>query len=565
MPLGLAWWRPFAEIARLRRIGEILLKNGLGFLVEHFELGRFMPGWRRRALGDGPAASLSMPERVRRTLEELGPTYIKLGQLLSTRPDLLPPDVIAQLSLLLDSAPPVPAKDIRQQLEAELGQVVERAYATFDWEPIASASIGQVHRATLPNGERVVVKVQRPGVERVVAADLDLLMRQLRFVERRSAALRDYHLADLLDEFAASLREELDYTIEGRNADRLRRNLGPEPLARVPRIHWELTTRRVITMEDLGGLTLTDLPRLREANYDLPAVADLVVQLYLKMVFDDGFFHGDPHPANILVCDERIGLVDFGMMGHLSDATKANLRDVLWAVVAQDVEEMVEVIRRMDAMAPHTDRPALARDLQRFLRRYHGIALEDVPIADLLRDFFGACLRHHLRLPAEMAVLMRTVLLLEGLALALDPTYDFVVAVQPFVARIAAERYSPRHLSQQGLRALRQAERLALDLPPRLGNITAQMERGQLTLGVDVRRLENILRRLDVVANRLAFSIVVAAMIVGSSLILMGGETAARFYLPLIGVPLPIAQIGFILAGLMAAWLLLSIIRTRGV
>ena len=566
MPLGFFWRRPYQEIARFRQISEILLKNGLGFLAERLELDGFLPPWRRRATeSDRQVARLSVPERVRRTLEELGPTYVKLGQVLSTRPDLLPPDYISQLTMLLDSAPPVPAKEARAQLEAELGQVTESIFAGFEWEPIASASIGQVHRAVLKDGQRVVVKIQRPGVDQVVEADLDLLLRQIRFVEGRSAAVREYRLSELLAEFAHALREELDYTCEGRNADRLRENLAGDPRAWVPRVFWEYTTRRVLTLEDIGGLKLSELEALQAENYDLAAIATVVVDLYLKQVFEDGFFHGDPHPANILVCDERIGFVDFGMVGHLSEATKANLRDLLWAVVAQDVDEMVYTIQRMGAVVGPSDLQGLTRDLQRLLWRHYGLSLEEVPISEFLREVFAIAFRHRVRLPAEMAVLARTVLVLEGVAQCLDPGFRLVEAAQPFVTRIVQERFSPAHLSRQGLRALRQMEHLAHDVPPRLSSISAQLEEGRLTLGLDVRRLESILRKLDVVANRLAFSIVVAAMIIGSALVILGGDQAAVFRLPFLGLGLPIAQVGFVAAGLMAAWLIFSIIRSRGV
>lgn len=566
MPLGFGWRRPYAEIVRLRQIGEILLKNGLGFLVERLELGRFLPGWRRRSAdSERRMARLSVPERVRCTLEELGPTYIKLGQLLSTRPDLLPPEYIAQLTLLLDAAPPVPAKEIRQQLETELAQVTEDVFAVFDWEPIASASIGQVHRAVLRDGQRVVVKIQRPGVDRLVEADLDLLLRQMRFIEGRSAAVREYALSDLLGEFAHNLLDELDYTIEGRNADRLRENLRSDTRARIPRIIWKYTTRRVITMEDIGGIKLSELDRLRAEGYDLPAIARLVIELYLKQVFEDGFFHGDPHPANILICGEQIGFVDFGMVGHLSEGTKSDLRALLWALVTQDVDEMAYVIRRMGAIVPQSDLAGLKRELQRLLWRYWGLALEEVPISEFLREVLAAAFRHRVRLPAEMAVLARTVLVLEGVAQSLDPGFNLVEVARPFVARIAKERYSPEHLSRQGLKMLEQFGRLAQDMPERLDSISAQLAGGHLTLGLDVRHLENILGKLDVVANRLAFSIVVAALIIGSALIILGGDRAAVFRLPFVGLGLPIAQVGFVVAGLMAAWLMFSIIRSRGV
>lgn len=565
MPLWFPWRRPYEDIIRARQVGEILLKNGLGFVAEQLELGRFLPGWRRRfAEPDRQMARVSVPERVRRTLEELGPTYIKLGQLLSTRPDLLPPELIAQLSLLLDSAPPIPAGEVRTQLEAELGRVVEDVFSAFDWQPLASASIGQVHRAVLRGGQRVVVKVQRPGVERLVEADLDLLLRQLRFIESHSASLREYGLSEPLVEFAGALREELDYTIEGRNADRLRANLATDQRALVPIVFWEYTTRRVITMQDIGDLKLSDIERLRAKALDLPAIARQVVELYLKQVFVHGFFHGDPHPANILVCGDRIGFVDFGMVGHLSESTRSHLRGLLWAIVAQDLDEMIYTIRQMGAVATATEPSGLRRDLQRLLWRYYDLALEDVPIDEFLRDVLTTAFRHRLRLPSELAVLARTVLVLEGVAQSLDSGFALLEVARPFVAGMVRERFSPAHLSKESLKLFRRLDHLGQDLPPRIDSITAQLEKGQLTIGLDVRRLERILGKLDVVANRLAFSVVVAALIVGSALVIVAGERAV-FRLPLVGWALPIAQIGFVIAGLMAGWLLFSIIRSRGV
>jgi len=307
--------RHYRELVRARQIAQILAKNGLGFLIEQFGLTRFLLGrWQQFSSMDRNVAQLNVPQRIRRTLEELGPTFIKLGQLLSGRGDLLPPEYVHELVKLLDAAPPVPADQIRQVMEKELGAPVERLFATFQDEPIASASIGQVHRASLPGGEQVVVKVQRPGVENVIKADLGILLHQARFLENRSELLREYRLVEIVEELARTLCDELDYTIEGRNAERFRYNLRHDERLIIPRIYWPLTSRRVITMEDVGGIKLTELERLRAEGYDLAAVAAIGVEVYLEQVFVDGFFHADPHPANIMVVEDKIALVDFGMV-----------------------------------------------------------------------------------------------------------------------------------------------------------------------------------------------------------------------------------------------------------
>lgn len=557
------WRRPYAEIVRIRQIGEILLKNGLGFLVESLELGRFIPAWRRRAAGsDRHVARLSMPERVRRTLEELGPTYIKLGQLLSTRPDLLPPEYIAQLSRLLDSAPPVPAKEVRQVLEAELGQLVESVYADFDWQPIASASIGQVHRATLFDGTEVVVKVQRRGVDRVIQTDLNILLAQARFLEGRSEALRRYHVAAIIEELAEALRGETDYTREGRQADTLRA-LSARDEVRIPRVYWDYTTRRVITLEHLDGIQISEPDRLRATGHNLGDIARRLAAVYLTHVFEHGVFHADPHPANILVLDGHLGLIDFGSVGYLSPTMRDQLGDLLFALVQQDADDMVYAIMSMGALGPGTDRDGLRAEVQRLIGRYYGATLESVPIADFLGDMMGAALRHEVRMPADLALLVRTVVVLEGVVRGLDPSLDLTTFIEPFARRLIRQRLSLRRAAMAGARTLRDVEALAHVLPRRLDTITEQLERGKMTIGFQIQGLPSALRKLDAIANRLSFAIIVAALVVGSALVLAAGPEAA-FRIPFTSIALPIPEMGFVIAALMGAWLLFSIVRSRG-
>jgi ubiquinone biosynthesis protein len=552
------------EIVRARHIAEVLVRNGLGVLAQSVGLTRFIPPWRaRRMAADGQSARLNMPQRVRRTLEELGPTYIKLGQILSTRPDILPPDYIVELTRLLDATPPVPFALIRQQIEAELGAPLEALYAHVDQEPIASASIGQVHRATLPDGRQVVIKVRRPGIEGTVEADLGLLATQARFLEARSDTLKAYGLSELLAEFSQALRDELDYTSEGRNVDRLRALVQEEGVC-VPEVDWERTTRRVITLSDLHGIKLSERQALIDQGYDLHQIAERVVQVYLKLVFEHGIFHADPHPANILVCGSQIGLVDFGVVGYLTPRMKEDLGDLLFALVRQDAEEMVRVITQMGATEANLDRAALQRDLRRLLVRYYDAALESVPIAQFLAEVLVLAFRHHIRLPSDLALLARTVVVLEGVARSLDPSLVLAGYLEPFMVRLIRERVSLKRTMLRSVDTLRELGEALHVLPRRVEVISGQLERGDMTLGVEIRRLEQALRKLDAIANRLAFSIIVAAIIVGSALILLGGEAASRFTLPFTQIVLPIPQMGFVLAGLLGAWLLFSIVRSRG-
>jgi ubiquinone biosynthesis protein len=557
--------RRLTEITRVRRITEILVRNGLGFLVEQLALERFLPRFLRRrpVRAEVGISRLTVPERVRRTLEELGATYIKLGQFLSGRADLLPPDYIEELSKLLDAAPPVPADEIREVIEEELGVPVEELFATFDDVPIASASIGQVHRATLPDGMTVVVKVQRPGIEEVVDADLDFLMRQARFLESRSDMMRNYNVVAIGEELARSLREELDYLVEGRNAERLRNNLHRDPRFRVPAVFWSLSSKRVITLEYLGGIQFNELKRLRDAGYKLPSIAQVGVEAYLKQIFVDGFYHADPHPANLMVVEGQIGFVDFGTAGYLTPRQKELLGDMFLQILDEDAGGVARTVVRMGATQGRPDLDALERDLQRLLVRYWGIALEEIPVGEMLAEVFKTAYRHKVYLPGDLALLARTIITLEGTGRMLDPEFVLVDAVRPFAARLVRERMSPLMAGRRALRSARQAADLAQAFPRRLDDLWNQLEEGELTFGVDVRRLDMVVNKVNNMINRVAFSVVVAALIVGSALILHGGKES--WELPILGVGIPVAQIAFLGAVAAGVWLLISMIRSRNV
>jgi ubiquinone biosynthesis protein len=557
--------RRLAEIARGRRITEILVRNGLGFMVQQLALDRFVPRfWRRRSVrADDAVGRLTVPQRLRRTLEELGATYIKLGQLMSGRADLLPPDFIEELSKLLDSAPPVAADEIRDLIESELGAPVEALFASFDDEPIASASIGQVHRATLFDGQEVVIKVQRPGIEAVVEADLDLLLHQARFLESRSEVMRDYNLVEIGSELARSLREELDYQVEGRHAERLRNNLSRDPRFLVPRVFWNMTSERTITLEYLEGIQFNEIHRLRDAEYDLSSIAQMGIEAYLKQIFVDGFYHADPHPANIMVVGDQIAFIDFGTAGYLTPSQKEMLGDMFIQIIDEDAAGLARTVVRMGATRGRPSLDAMEYDLQRLLMRYWGIALEEIPVGEMLAEVFTTAYRHKVYLPGDLALLARTIITLEGTGRLLDPEFMLVDAMRPFAERLVRERMSPVVAGRRALRTLRQAADLAQAFPGRLDDLWDQLEEGEITLGVEVRRLEVIMQKANSMLNRVAFSVVVAALIVGSALILHGGKD--QWEMPILGVGIPVAQIAFIGAVLAGAWLLISMIRSRNI
>ncbi len=555
------------ELNRLRSIAEILARNGLGMLLDQTEFGRFLPrGWRRGAnQASAEVEKMSLPERVRHTLEDLGPTYIKLGQIMSGRGDLLPPGFTEELSKLLDSAPAFPYEQAAALIESELGHPPEEIFATFDRTPIAAASIGQVHRATLRSGERVVVKVQRPNIQKIVKSDLDLLMRQAHFLERRSEIARNYNLTEIIEELGYALTNELDYTCEAQNIDRFYHTYADEPLLRIPKVYWEYTTRGVIVMEELVGIKLADLDRLRKEKYDLPAIAQVGTDIYLKQIFEDGFFHADPHPANIMVVDNQVALLDFGMVAFLSNRLRDDLGDLLVSLITQNPERATTVMVRMGVVTRATNLHELERDIQRMLVRYLGLPLGQMDVAKILSEVFSIAFMHHVRLPSDFAMLIRTMIILNGVGNQLDPDYKLIEALEPFVRRLVQDKLSIKRIGGSALRTFESLNMLAQRLPNRLDDLWDQLDEGDLTVGVSVRDIVMIMQQVNRIANRLAFALIVAALIIGSALILMGGaDIQALFQIPLINLAVPVAQVSFILAGLTGAWLLWSIIRTKG-
>lgn len=565
MPLSWPLQQSYQDLIRLRHIAETLMRHGLGFIIERLGLSSLLPLRRRRALttDDQAIERLSPAVRVRRALEELGPTYIKLGQLLSTRPDLLPAEVITELSKLLDDVPPFPADIAIRRIETELGRPLEELFAQFEPTPIAAASIGQVHRAQLHSGERVVIKVRRPGIEQTIESDLALLLRQARFLEAHSSLLHEYQIVDILEEFGQSLRDELNYVREGHNADRLRRVLEHKRV-QIPTIYWDMTTQRVIVMQDIEGAKLSELLATGGEGHDLPAIARMIADAYLEQVFIAGFFHADPHPANILIQDGRMGLVDFGLTGFLSEAVKESFGDLFVALMTQDVERVGDLILRIGAASVSVNRQSLERDIQRLLQRYYGLPLEHIQLGQSLEEVMQVAFRHHIRLPSDLALLARMLIILEGITRQLDPQFNFVQFAKPFMSRMIGERLSLRHLRDEASSILREYSELARALPRYSMDLMQRLQQGEATVRIEVNRLEQLMRRADKISNRLAFSVVTAALIIGSALMIQAGAESSVWQLPVLGWGIPIARLVFVIAGVLGAWLLFSIVRARG-
>ena len=539
---------------RFQQIAQILVRHGFGELVDLLGATPVFP--LARVLRRRP--SLGPPQRLRIALEELGPTFVKLGQVLSTRPDLLPPAYIAELARLQDAVPPAPWEWVRAQIEAELGAPIDDVFATLDPEPLAAASLAQVHAATLPDGAEVVVKVQRPDIEATINVDLDILADAARLLQERTPLGELYDLPGIVEEFAATLRAELDFYREGHNADRFRANFADEPYLYIPKVYWEYTTRRVLVMERIRGIKIDDIAALDAAGYDRYRIGLHAARMIIKEVLEDGFFHADPHPGNFFVMPgEVIGAMDFGMVGYLSRRTRTDLVRLYVAAIQLDEEAVVDQLVRMGVVGGAVDRMGLQHDIGRLLRKYAGLPLKAIRARDVMEEAMPIAFRHHLRLPPELWLLGKTLAMMEGVGLKLVPDFDMFAVSRPYVQRFMREMASPRAWMPSLIRGVGDWAQL-LDMLPRTGmQLLTRAERGELEVSLRHQELGRALVYLDRLANRLALSILLAALIVGLALLVPAFHLAERG-----GLITALVILGFALASLLGLGLVISILRS---
>jgi len=506
---------------RYREITSALLRHGFGFLVTQLGLTRFVP-FQLGLLGHPRRVEpYTQAEHVRMVFEELGTTFIKLGQVLSTRVDLLPPEYIHELEKLLDSVPPVDFEPIRLQIEMELGRDVDQIFERIDATPLASASIGQVHAATLMTGEQVVIKVKRPGVEEQVNIDVAIIHELANLASRRLPVVKNYDVEGIAREFTQTLLNELDYLQEGRNADRFRRNFEADEHVYIPRISWDYTTSSVIVMERISGLRINDRDALIRAGFEPSIIATRSTDLLMEQIFIHGFFHADPHPANFFVMEGGvIGLVDFGMVGYVDQDTKGNLVDLFIAIFDQDPDGIIDAYIDL-GVAGRVERYAeLRSEISSIIVKYFGLSLREINVRSVLNDVTSLIRRHNLRMPANLALLVKTISMEEGLVMHLDPNFKFAEAMTPFARRVWEETRSPFALAKKSARALLDYADIGVNAPRQLRRILGQLSRGELSVVTNQPRLDEELIRVNSMVNRLIFGILTAATLVSVSLVL---------------------------------------------
>lgn len=543
---------------RYRQIAHTLARHGLGYLVGVLGLERFVPFHKGLMKHPKRLQPYTPPEHVRMALEELGATFIKLGQMLSSRTDLLPPDYQTEFVRLQDAAPTIPFEQMQVAVLRELGQPLDAHFTSFDPVPLAAASIGQAHTATLPDGTEVVVKIRRPGVVEQIEEDLTILHTLALTASQRWDLAEQYDVVALTDEFGQTLRAELDYLQEGHNAERFAANFAGDPTVHIPRVFWETTTSRVLTLERLRGIKINDMAALDAAGIDRAVVAERAAKMILKMVFEDGFFHADPHPGNFFIeQDGVIGMIDYGMVGTVETRTQEHLIRILLAIAGQDADRLVDAFLELGVTRQQVDRLALRADLERLLAHYYGQPLGEIALGPMMNEMLAIVRRHHLRLPTNLALLVKTTVMSEGLGMQLDPSFRLTSVIIPYAQRLLLRQYSPRFWTKRIGQAGLDAAWLTTELPQQVRRLLGELERGNLKIAMQMTDVEEVSRRMERLVNRLILAIITGAFIIGLGMLM------AFFHPPSGQWAEVLFAIGFALVAALGLYLAWSVLRPR--
>ncbi|WP_437205173.1 ABC1 kinase family protein [Planctomicrobium sp. SH664] len=543
------------NLNRGREIATVLLNYGFGDLLERLGLRPYLD-WGRRLISRKQRVvtrELTTSQRIRLALEDLGPTFVKFGQVLSTRPDLIPRELIQELMLLQERVPPFPSDQARATLEEEFAKPVEQLFKSFDDAPVAAGSLGQVHTAVGHDGRRLAIKIRRPDVVSSVERDLALMLELAQLMEKHIPEMRPFDPVGLVNHFARTIRREMNFRREARTMQEFAKHFENSPLLYVPRVDPDLLSEAVVVMEFVDGTKVDDPARLREWGLDPRQIALNGANIFLRQAFEMGVFHGDPHPGNIRVRrDGSIALLDYGMVGFLDDLKREQLLELVVAIARADVDSAVDVVLTLGRPTTPVDRTLLQADVRDFMEAYYGVPLEHLNVGPMLQDFIGILSNHGLRCPGDLMVLVRAIVTLEGVGRQLDPHFNLATVLSPFVEKLIRQRYEPKRIAERAFADLRTLFKAAHDLPLHLGRTLQKVSQDDLKVKLEHRGLDKLIQEFDRSSNRIVIGMVTSALVVATALIIRSATTQSMWF------ALPI----FLLSGLLGIWLIWGILRS---
>jgi ubiquinone biosynthesis protein len=551
--------RTYRYVRRYQEILSVLIKYGFGDVVDALNIRQHIEiGWQK--ISGKPAEQiekLSRPERVRMTLEELGPTFVKLGQILSTRPDLIPLEYVQELSKLQDNVPAFSYDDAKAIIKSETSSFPEEIFSSFDKTPLAAASLGQVHKAMLRDTEEAVaIKVQRPDIEKTIEVDLEIMLDLASLAERNVKELEVLHPTKIVREFARSMDDEMDYTVEAAHIEHFARQFLDDQTIYVPKVFREWTTKRILTMEYIDGIKASDLNRLKQEGYDLKGIADRGANLIMKQIFVHGFYHADPHPGNIFILPNAIiCFLDFGMMGRISQQEREDFTDLVRMILSKDERKTVDALLKVSSFTEDPDRAELERDMGEFFDQFLYLTLKELDLGKMLHRVLEILTKQGVSLKPDLFLMLKALVTVEGLGRSLDPDFQIVERAQPFIQDIQARRYTPRRIARDLIDSGTEFSQLLREIPGELREVLKKVKEGRLGIEIELRRLDRIIFELGKISDRIVSAIVLASLIIGSSIVTLSNIPPKWRGIPLIGV------VGFLVAAVMGFWLLASILR----
>nr|QNO52281.1 protein kinase UbiB [Methanosarcinales archaeon ANME-1 ERB6] len=552
--------RTYRHINRYREVIAILVKYGFGEVLAKLGLQKHLDFGKGFILGKHAAeiADVSHWARVRMALEELGPTFVKFGQMMSTRPDMIPHELITELEKLQEEVPPFSTEDAKRIIAEELNSSVDRIFMDFSGSSIAAASIAQVHKAVLPGGEEVAVKIQRPDIDKIIEVDLEIMLHLATLAEEYLNEAEAMGIVKLVEEFARVIRKELNFRIEAAYIERFANNFQDDTTIHVPKVYKGFSSGKVLTMEFIGGYKVTDITKteVREHGIDPKVVASRGLDLILKQIFEHGFFHADPHPGNIRVLDGNvICFLDYGMMGKLSARHREDLADIFIGIISRDEHKITKTILKLTGRSHVRDVEELESDIAELIEVYAYGSLKELEIGGVITHMGDVIIEHHLEGPRDFYLLAKALVTIEGVGRELDPEFNAAKHAEPFAEKLILSRMSPRKLIEDFYLAALETRLLLRDLPSEARDILARVRQGEIKIKFEHKGLEPMLKTLDQITNRTVFAIVLASLVIGSALMVLSGVPPKWHEIPIIGI------IGFLGAGVMAFWLLFSILR----
>jgi len=550
--------RNIRSIKRYRQVVRVLLKYGFDNLLAYISLTEVASRWRRVLRREkSELASMSQAARMRLALEELGPTFIKLGQFLSTRSDILPPNYVEEFAKLQDNVPPFSYDEVVTEIHKEYGKDVLELFSSFDQIPIAAASIAQVHRARLKTGEQVVVKVRRPGINEHVETDIEALMLLAVVAERHIPNSDIYDPTGQVRELSRTIRREMDLSLEGRTIERFAANFANDSTLYFPKVYWELTSKTLLTMEYIDGIKVSEIETLVKAGLDLKLIAKRGADAFVRMVLEHGFFHGDPHPGNIFILpDNVICMLDFGMTGRIDPFLKGYLTDILLAILRRDVEEVISLLIYSGDITDSINIRALRRDLSEFIDKYYELSLQELEVGQLLIDFTEIISSYRIKFHPDLLLLAKAFITVEGMGRRLDPDFDMTVHLRPLMEKEIRERVSPKSAIKFLRGNISSYINLLRTLPKDVKEILNRINRDKFKIDLEHRGLDRFIKELDKSINRLSSSLIIAALIVGSSIVMQISKGPL-----LMGFPL-FAFMGYTIAAVIGFIWVIAIMRS---